>query len=96
MNGLPNVTNKQLEIEVAAATGSTVTQVKRILKEAGRLINHHLKLNHSVSLFKLGKLYPIKRAARSARNPTTGVRIEVPAKKTLAFRPAASLRDMDV
>ena len=41
----------------------------------------------------IGKLVVVDRKARTARNPQTGVAIQVPAKKTLKFRIAKAAKD---
>ena len=41
----------------------------------------------------IGKLVVVDRKARTARNPQTGVAIEIPAKKALKFRIAKAAKD---
>lgn len=45
-----------------------------------------------ISLGGLGKFVPVEKAARKARNPKTGEEIDVPAKKSVKFKPAAALK----
>ncbi len=39
----------------------------------------------------LGKLKVVERAARTARNPKTGDKVQVPAKKSVTFKPSIKL-----
>jgi DNA-binding protein HU-beta len=41
----------------------------------------------------IGKIVVVNRKARTARNPQTGVPIEIPAKKALKFRIAKAAKD---
>lgn len=41
----------------------------------------------------IGKLKPIKRAARTARNPATGQPVQIPARTAIKFVPAKALTD---
>ncbi|MNR47985.1 DNA-binding protein HU [compost metagenome] len=41
----------------------------------------------------LGKLKPAERAARTGRNPATGLAMEIPAKRLVKFAEAKALSD---
>jgi DNA-binding protein HU-beta len=52
-----------------------------------------LKKNNSVTLVGFGTFSVTKRAARSGRNPRTGVAIKIKAAKVPKFRPGKALKD---
>lgn len=63
-------------------------QIKRILEAAGKVGLSIIGDNElSVPLFGLGKILPVKRAARKGRNPRTGKVIDIPAKKGAKYQP---------
>lgn len=52
-----------------------------------------LKKGEEVSIAGLGIFSVKERAARTARNPRTGEKIQVPAMRVPKFRPAKALKD---
>ena len=53
-----------------------------------------LKKGEEVSIAGLGIFSVKERAARTARNPRTGEKIDVPAMRVPKFRPAKALKDL--
>lgn len=75
---------KHADISKAAATRaleSTIGAVKTTLKKGG-----------SVSLVGFGTFAVGKRAARTGRNPKTGVELKIKASKQPAFKAGATLK----
>lgn len=68
------------------------SQVDYFLRAVVSTIEDTLKTGEDVTLIGLGKLKVKTRAARKARNPSTGVIIEVPEKKTVIFTPTSALK----
>ena len=66
----------------ARALESTIDAVKKTLKKGG-----------TVSLVGFGTFAVGKRAARTGRNPRTGVAIKIKAAKVPKFRPGKALKD---
>ena len=69
-------------------------QIRRILEAAGNvglsiLEDHEM----TVPLFGLGKIIPVKRAARKGRNPRTGEAIDLPVRKAAKFQPSKAAKD---
>ncbi len=56
-------------------------------------IANALALDRKVSLPGLGVLAPVQRQARTGKNPATGQAIEIPAQRSVAFRPAKKLKE---
>ena len=68
-------------------------------KQAGEILDHlaSLAYKHAKDTFTLpgiGKLVLRNRAARLGRNPKTGERVDVPAKRVPYFKPSKELRDL--
>ena len=53
-----------------------------------------LKKGGSVNLVGFGSFKVVNRPARDARNPRTGEKIKIPARKAPVFRPGKGLKDM--
>lgn len=69
-------------------------QIKRILEAAGNVGLSVIGDNElSVPLFGLGKIVPVKRAARKGRNPKTGAPLNIPAKKFAKYKPGKLAKD---
>ncbi|MEJ2635649.1 MAG: HU family DNA-binding protein [Calditrichia bacterium] len=57
-------------------------------------VTDELKKDGSVNLVGFGSFKVIQRPAREARNPRTGEKINIPARKAPVFRPGKGLKDM--
>ncbi len=76
---------KSADISKAAAgraLDATVASIKTSLRKGGM-----------VTLVGFGTFYVGKRAARSGRNPRTGVAIKIKSAKVPKFRPGKALKD---
>lgn len=68
--------------------------IKRVLEAAGDVGLSIIGDNElSVPLFGLGKIVPVKRAARKGRNPRTGAEISIPEKKAAKYQPGKRAKD---
>lgn len=68
--------------EATRAVDAMVTGIKQALKKGDKVIIHGL-----------GVFTVHKRAARKGRNPKTGESVDIPAKKTVKFKPATALKE---
>lgn len=69
-------------------------QIRRVLEAAGGVGLSILEDNElSVPLFGLGKIIPVKRAARKGRNPRTGEAIDLPERKSAKFQPSKAAKE---
>ena len=92
------VTQKELietihnELQV---TGTPISKahVTAVLERLGEVAIRALKRGFDVPLPGLGKLKPTERAARTGRNPATGLPMEVPAKRLVKFSEAKALSE---
>ena len=74
-------------------TGLSKAGAERALHITLLTITKTLKRGESVSLVGFGSFTVLKRAARTARNPSTGEAIKVKAKKIVRFTPGKALSD---
>ncbi|HEV2282548.1 MAG TPA: HU family DNA-binding protein [bacterium] len=85
--------NKEgLVAHVAAATGETRKQVSLILDAMLAGITDALRRDEKVTLVGFGTFQVRARAAREGRNPRTGEKIQIPARKVPAFTAGKDLK----
>ncbi|MDR7549489.1 MAG: HU family DNA-binding protein [Armatimonadota bacterium] len=85
--------NKEQLIErVADKTGATKKDAMEILNAALELIAGGLKRGEKITLVGFGTFLVRKRKAREGRNPQTGARIRIPAKRVPAFTAGKELK----
>lgn len=85
--------HSELVTTLAPAIQLSKADTDLILRELYSQITEALSNDGEVTLLGLGKLKVKTRAARKARNPSTGQVIEVPEKKTVGFVPTTALKD---
>lgn len=85
--------HSELVTTLSETTDLQKTVVDTFLRELYAAIQEELEAGNEVTLLGLGKLKVKTRAARKARNPSTGAVIEVPAKKTVTFAPTTALKE---
>jgi len=64
---------------------------KKALEALTKSIGVAMKKGDRVGLVGFGSFYVAKRSARTGRNPQTGAKIKIAAKKVVKFRPGAGL-----
>lgn len=85
------MTKSQIVGTLADKTGLAKKQVKELLEELAALA--YVQAKNGFTLPGLGKLVVVKRKARWGRNPATGEKIRIAAKKALKFRVAKAAKD---
>jgi DNA-binding protein HU-beta len=83
---------EQLVEKVADKTGATKKDALEILNCALDLVTGSLKKGEKVTLVGFGTFLVRKRKAREGRNPQTGAKIKIPAKKVPAFTAGKELK----
>lgn len=78
---------------VAAKTGMSKVDVKKVVDATAEGIKDALAANGKVTISEIGIFSTQNKSAREARNPATGGTIQVPAKTVVKFKPAKSLAD---
>ena len=82
----------ELIAAMAEKTGITLKDTGRVLDAFITVVSGELIRGEKVRLDGLGIFTPVTRAATTRRNPQTGAPVDVPAKKTVTFKPALDLR----
>ena len=83
---------EQLVERVAEKTGATKKDVADVLNSALEMISAALKKGEKVTLVGFGTFLVRKRKAREGRNPQTGAKIKIPAKRVPAFTAGKELK----
>lgn len=78
---------------VANAAGITKKQGKLAVDAVFEGITKALKKGERVQIIGFGSFSVRKRKAREGRNPQTGAKIKIPARKVAVFTPGADLRE---
>ena len=85
------LTKSQIVSAVAEKSSLTKKQAAEILEQLAALAYKHAK--DSFTIPGLGKLVLVNRKARVGRNPATGEKIQIKAKKVVKFRVAKAAKD---
>jgi DNA-binding protein HU-beta len=87
-----SVSTSQLVDEVASRTGMSKSQAKQAVNAVVEALGEHLSSGNRIQISGLGTFDVRDRAARTATNPRTREKVQVPASKAVGFRPASALR----
>ncbi len=85
------MTKSQIMTKVAEDTGLTKKEVTAVVEDLVQLAYKEAKKGFTIP--GLGKLVVQARKARWGRNPQTGDKIKIPARKVLKFRIAKAAKD---
>lgn len=94
MTARDGMTKAELVDEVARATQLTKKHAEIIVNTVFDSIVHSLKEGEKIELRGFGSFRIRHRGPRLGRNPKTGERVEVPAKRIPYFKPGKELREM--
>ncbi|MFE8070177.1 HU family DNA-binding protein [Marinobacteraceae bacterium S3BR75-40.1] len=83
----------ELAADIAEQAGITKDQAQHVINAFTDQISAAMAKNQSVSLVGFGTFNVRERSARSGRNPQTGATIQIPASKTVGFKPGKQLKD---
>lgn len=86
------LTQKELFDHIAEKSGLNRAQVKEFFDELTNLAATEVNSGGEFVLPGFGKLVRSQRKAREGRNPATGETIKIPAKTTVKFRLAKSVK----
>jgi DNA-binding protein HU-beta len=93
MAEVKKMTQTQLITELAEAIQITKKQAKAFLDKLAEVGTRETKKNGLFVLAGFGRLVRQERKARIGRNPATGEKIKIAAKKVVKFRVAKALKD---
>jgi len=88
------MTKAELIEEVASCAQLTRKHAEIIVNTVLESIVHSLSSGDKVELRGFGTFRLRDRAARTGRNPKTGITVQVPAKKIPFFKPGKELREL--
>ncbi len=83
----------ELTARIARDTGLTKADANRVLDAFTLAVTKTLKRGGKVTLVGFGTFSVFRRRARSGRDPQTGTRIRIPARRTPKFAPGKGLKD---
>ncbi|MCX6635270.1 MAG: HU family DNA-binding protein [Acidobacteria bacterium] len=87
------MTQTQLVKEIAAGTGVANKVAKTFIETYAAVAVRETKKNGMFVMPGLGRLVRVERKARMGRNPATGEKIKIAAKKVVKFRVAKVVKD---
>jgi DNA-binding protein HU-beta len=79
---------------VADQTGLKQAEASKFVDTVFDTITDTLRKGDQVAVAGFGTFVAKAKAAREGRNPATGAAIQIPARTSAAFKPAAALKDM--
>jgi DNA-binding protein HU-beta len=85
---------KDLVDAIASKTSKSRKDTDVFLNAFLDAVKGELKKGGSVNLVGFGSFKVVNRPARDARNPRTGAKIKIPARKAPVFRPGKGLKEM--
>lgn len=87
------MTKQELIDKIAAAAGITKVQAKAALEATTGAIKDALVAGEQVQLLGFGTFKVAERPAREGKNPRTGEKITIAAKKVAKFKAASAVED---
>lgn len=87
------MSTKELIASIADTADISKAAVKRVIDALGDYINASIASGEAVTIPNVGSIKPVKRDAREGRNPATGQAIHIPAKTSVKFKAALSLKN---
>lgn len=83
----------ELAAAIASKAGVTKDKAGEILNIITDEITNAVSQNDPVTLIGFGTFSTRERSARTGKNPQTGATIQIPASKTVGFKPGKSLKE---
>ena len=83
----------QLVEQMATGAGISKAAAERALNAFMEAVTDAVSAGDKVTLVGFGTFYVTKRKARTGRNPQTGKKMKIPAKKVVKFRAGSRLSD---
>jgi len=89
----PDVTKKEIVKTISEECGLTQLKTKEIVQKTFEAIIDTLVSEARIELRNFGVFEVKKRAARKARNPRSGERVDVPEKFVVTFKPGKEMEE---
>ena len=78
--------------QIAANFDITKKLANEMITDIYNIIATAVAAGEDVKIDNVGTIKQVTRAARTGHNPSTGAKLEIPAKKTLKFKPFANIK----
>ena len=78
--------------QIAENFAITKKLANEIVADIYSIIANAVAAGEDVKIDNVGTIKQVTRAARTGHNPSTGAKLEIPAKKTLKFKPFANIK----
>lgn len=78
---------------LAEQNGMTKKEAEKVVSGVISLISDALKNGDKVQIMGFGSFDVKERAARTAKNPSTGAMMDIPASKVVSFKAGKALKD---
>lgn len=89
---MSNVTKRDLILEVARSTGYTQVKIRAVVEELLAFVQESLARRERIEIRSFGTFTTRERRPRTARNPKTGVKVQVERNLAPFFKFSAELR----
>ncbi len=89
---MANVTKRDLILEVARSTGYTQVKIRAVVEELLAFVRDSLARRERIEIRSFGTFTTRERRPRTARNPKTGVKVQVERNLAPFFRFSSELR----
>jgi integration host factor subunit beta len=89
---MSTTTKRDLVDRIAANSGCSRSEVRAIVQRVFELISEDLAAGKRIEFRQFGVFEVRERRARTAKNPRTNVRVEVPSRLTIRFKPGQDLK----
>ncbi|KZX73466.1 DNA-binding protein HU [Oleiphilus sp. HI0009] len=83
----------ELAAAIAEKTGLTKDKAGEVINALTDEVTNAMTRNDPVSLIGFGTFSQRERSARTGKNPQTGKTIQIPASKSVGFKPGKALKD---
>ena len=87
------MTKAELVAKIASEVGLTKSQAEKALDGFVSAVSNALSAGDKITLVGFGTFSVAKRSKREGRNPRTGKKIKIPAKKVVKFKAGKTLSD---
>lgn len=77
---------------LATQSDLTIKDATELVGNVYEIIAASIAAGNDVKIDNVGTIKQITRAARTGHNPSTGAKLEIPAKNSLKFKPFANIK----
>ena len=78
--------------QLATNTDLTIKAATELVGSVYEIIAAEIAAGNDVKIDNVGTIKQVTRAARTGHNPATGAALQIPAKRTLKFKPFANIK----